>query len=256
MQLKTAALTVGLLLTAIQLNAQDDAAPEPQPIPAPGESAPAPAANPLQDLAASLEAQFAALRTDIQSLKAIGEQSARNAKAIEDLRKDIDNLDDIITEHVQRQRQLLESLTRQESVRAEKPALAPAAEAPASENDSQAPTPGNAAQLSSKPAPSTGLLHLHNRTTSYQTIAVNQVSFGITASTTLTLKVPTGQVITQIPGRAARSWQLGSPNYVQNVDLVPASQQQTTTLRPLSNGNGTYYYYPSNRLFPSYYWLP
>ena len=107
MQLKTAALTVGLLLTAIQLNAQDDAAPEPQPIPAPGESAPAPAANPLQDLAASLEAQFAALRTDIQSLKAIGEQSARNAKAIEDLRKDIDNLDDMITEHVQRQRQNL-----------------------------------------------------------------------------------------------------------------------------------------------------
>ena len=256
MQLKTAALTVGLLLTAIQLQAQEDTAPAPQPIPEPGESAPAPAANPLQDLAASLEAQFAALRTDIQSLKAIGEQSARNAKAIEDLRKDIDNLDDIITEHVQRQRQLLESLTRQESVRAEKPALDLAAEAPASENDSQAPAPGNAPQLNSKPAPTTGLIHLHNRTASYQTIAVNQVSFGINPATTLTLKVPTGQVITQIPGRAARSWQLGSPNYVQNVDLIPASQQQTTTLRPQSNGNTTYYYYPSNRLFPSYYWLP
>ena len=74
MQLKTAALTVGLLLTAIQLQAQEDTDPAPQPIPEPGESAPAPAANPLQDLAASLEAQFAALRTDIQSLKAIGEQ--------------------------------------------------------------------------------------------------------------------------------------------------------------------------------------
>lgn len=249
MQLKTAALTVGLLLTATQLNAQQEAVPEPQPIPAPNESAPAPAANPLQNLAASLEAQFAALRTDIQSLKAIGEQSARNAKAIEDLRKDIDNLDDMITEHVQRQRQLLESLTRQDSVRAEKPLLEPAT------ND-QAPAPENDSQVTSKPATSTGLLHLHNRTASYQTIAVNQVSFGINPATTLTLKVPAGEVITQIPGRVARSWQLDSPNYVQNVDLVPASQQRTTTLRPLPNKDGTYYYYPSNRLFPSYYWMP
>ena len=249
MQLKTAATTVGLLLTATLLNAQQEAVPEPQPIPAPNESAPAPAANPLQNLAASLEAQFAALRTDIQSLKAIGEQSARNAKAIEDLRKDIDNLDDMITEHVQRQRQLLESLTRQDSVRAEKPTLEPAP------ND-QAPAPENDPQVTSKPAASTGLLHLHNRTASYQTIAVNQVSFGINPATTLTLKVPAGEVITQIPGRVARSWQLDSPNYAQNVDLVPASQQRTTTLRPLPNGDGTYYYYPSNRPFSSYYWLP
>ena len=249
MQLKSAALTVSLLLTAANLSAQQNAAPEPQPIDAPSESAPAPAANPLQDLMASLEAQFAALRTDIQSLKAIGEQSGRNAKAIEDLRKDIDNLDDMITEHVQRQRQLLESLTRQDTVRAEKPQLEVTTDSKgtASENDSPP---------ASKPAPSTGLLHLHNRTASYQTIAVNQVSFGINPATTLTLKVPTGEVVTQIPGRVARSWQLDSPNYVQNVDLVPASQQRTTTLRPLTNGNGTYYYYPSNRLLPSYYWLP
>jgi len=249
MPLKTAALIVGLLATATQLHAQEDAASEPQPIPAPNESAPAAAANPLRELAASLETQFAALRSDIQSLKTIGEQSARNAKAIADLRKDIDNLDDMITEHVQRQRQLLESLTRQDSVRAEKPLLEPATEP-------QTPGSADEAQASSKPAPSSGLLHLHNRTASYQTIAVNQVSFGINPATTLTLKVPTGEVITQIPGRAARSWQLASPNYVQNVDLVPASQQQTTTLRPLSSGNGTYYYYPGNRLFPSYYWLP
>ncbi|MEE3369118.1 MAG: hypothetical protein VX346_07230 [Planctomycetota bacterium] len=249
MQLKTAALIVGLLVTATQIHAQEDAAPEPQPIPAPSESAPAAAANPLQDLAASLETQFAALRTDIQSLKTIGEQSARNAKAIEDLRKDIDNLDDMITEHVQRQRQLLESLTRQDSVRAEKPLLEPAAE-------TQAPGSEDEPQASSKPAPSTGLIHLHNRTSSYQTIAVNQVSFGINPATTLTLKVPTGEVITQMPGRVARSWQLASPNYVQNVDLVPAREQRTTTLRPVPGVNGTYYYYPSNRLFSGYYWLP
>ena len=85
---------------------------------------------------------------------------------------------------------------------------------------------------------------------------MNGVFFGIKAGTTLTLKAPVGEVITQIPGRAARSWKLTSAENVQRVDLIPASEQRTTTLRPALSGGQVYYYYPTNRLFPGNYWWP
>ena len=254
MRLKSVALIVGAMLIATNLNAQETAAPEKAPQTEPSKppttpAAPSLPADRLDRLASELKTQFDSLRSDIQALQAVGQRSVRNAQAIDILRRDINNLDATITEHVERQRKLLEAVTQQETVHAAKPALD-------ASTDSTAWTHPDTAVGGQNAAPETGLMHLNNRTRSYQTIAVNGVFFGIKAGTTLTLKAPVGEVITQIPGRAARSWKLTSAENVQRVDLIPASEQRTTTLRPALSGGQVYYYYPTNRLFPGNYWWP
>ena len=82
-----------------------------------------------------------------------------------------------------------------------------------------------------------GTFTIENKTSTYRRVFVNRAEYGVQPGATLSLKVPTGTVSTQIDGEGLKTWAVGAPNYAQKVEIVPTTSRVTTYYAPNSTSS-------------------
>ncbi len=87
-----------------------------------------------------------------------------------------------------------------------------------------------------------GTLTITNKMSSYQRVLVNRAEYGLRPSEKVEIKLPAGTVTTELPGiEGVKTWMIGSPDYSQSIDIVPARNSSVSTFfrGPASNSTVT-----------------
>ncbi len=85
-----------------------------------------------------------------------------------------------------------------------------------------------------------GTLTITNKMSTYQRVLVNRVEFGVKPGEKIAIKLPAGTVTTELPGiEGVKTWMIGSPNYSQDIDIVPTRNSTVNTFfrGPLSSNS-------------------
>lgn len=160
------------------------------------------------------------LQTQVQQLggnltKAL-DQLNEQATQISQLKTDMTALSGQINDEIEKQRKILDVISRPDSSGRPIPRLSAIMDqSPDFKADMQ-----DAVHRSLR---AEGELHVSNKTSTAQTITINQQPFALAAGETRAFKVPVGTVSTQMPGDELKTFSVTAPHYRQNVDIVPKS---------------------------------
>ncbi len=201
------------------------------------------AASALQGAAgtvAAIEMTNAELTKAVLALQTqLGEVSKATTEGLSQimsLKDQMDSLQSQVNEDIERQRQILSAISTMDSTSGNPiPRLSSIME---NSEDFR----NDVAQAVHDSLRTTGTVTINNETSTYQRIIVNDVEQGLAAGEDLTLTIPVGTLVTQVPGREPRNWTIGAPNYHQSIDIIPESQAHVT-MRPIEDSDSVTTYY-------------
>ncbi|MCA9163504.1 MAG: hypothetical protein R3C99_27720 [Pirellulaceae bacterium] len=161
-------------------------------------------------------------------MNALADNLTETITQVGQLKGEVNELRDRISEEIEKQRQILDAISSVDSQGQRIPRLS------AIMNDSpefkqDVTNAVNNALLQE------GTFEIINKTDSYQRIYVNRTEQGVEAGKSLTLKVPVGTVTTQLPGKSLENWSITAPSYSEKIEIVPADP-------PVTSFQPVYYY--------------
>jgi hypothetical protein len=190
------------------------------------------------DVAAEIQSIKDQLRLLSENLTKTVETVGEHETQIGQLKSDMMALTGQINEEIQKQQQILDAISQADSSGNYVPRLSSAMQSEDFRSEMK--------QAVNSSLGTNGDFRIANKTDQYQRILVNRQEYGISAGETLTLKVPTGTVTTQIPGRDITNWTLAGPKYEQNIEIVPPTEPvRTTVARPVYTPTTTTYMAPT-----------